>query len=531
MRVRGESSESTLANTARVRRKRKLYATVAAGFVAFVMLLVLVFEAGAKQASGIAMLVLIGSIIAAMIRPVCGLYAIVFFTLVGDSETSQWFPFVKNMSSAESLLYVANPLVISPLEMLVGVTFVMWLIDVLADRRRIITVNLVWATAAFTVFVALGFMYGISNGGDIRIALFEGRALFLLLPVFVLILNLCDERHVRALTWTAFVAIVINALLALLYLFTLPRAQAQVREALGEHSASTHFNAVIILALAFYLYRGGTRIQRNTLLIMLLPVLVTYAIAQRRAAVAGLVVAIALMMLSLFWRNKRTFSVVVPLTVFLGLGYTGAFWNSTSTAGFPAQAVKSVIAPDSVSEEDRSSDVYREIESFDLNYTIRNAPLFGMGFGRPFMRPYPLPDISFFEFHEYIPHNSVLWVWVKTGFGGIGAFFAMIAIAVRAAARSIATDPDPTSASYRMLGAGYVVSFVLFAYVDIAFDPRTMVFLALAFALCTIRPRRAAPPGRPPDDATSAPSPLELRPLRAPVGAGYAGRGVDRLAS
>ena len=82
---------------------------------------------------------------------------------------------------------------------------------------------------------------------------------------------------------------------------------------------------------------------------------------------------------------------------------------------------------------DASSDLYREIENFDLVYTIRAEPLTGVGFGKPFYQPAPLPDISFFVFYRYIPHNSVLWIWLKMGFVGFVAMFFVIAAALRAA--------------------------------------------------------------------------------------------------
>ena len=67
--------------------------------------------------------------------------------------------------------------------------------------------------------------------------------------------------------------------------------------------------------------------------------------------------------------------------------------------------------------------MYRTVENLDINATINAKPLTGLGFGQKFYRPFPLPDISFFLFYEYIPHNSILWIWIKTGVGG---FVAML---------------------------------------------------------------------------------------------------------
>ncbi len=91
------------------------------------------------------------------------------------------------------------------------------------------------------------------------------------------------------------------------------------------------------------------------------------------------------------------------------------------------QAVKTVIAPGQLSLEDQSSDLYRQIEAYDIWYTIRSNELFGVGFGQQFLRPWQLPDISFFVFWEYMPHNSILWIWMKMGIGGFMAMLYLIA--------------------------------------------------------------------------------------------------------
>ena len=95
--------------------------------------------------------------------------------------------------------------------------------------------------------------------------------------------------------------------------------------------------------------------------------------------------------------------------------------------GFGAIAIKSVIAPGALSKEDESSDLYRRIENYDLVYTAHAKPLTGVGFGKPFYRPVPLPDISFDVFYQYIPHNSILWIWLKTGYLGFVALLFVIA--------------------------------------------------------------------------------------------------------
>ena len=236
-------------------------------------------------------------------------------------------------------------------------------------------------------------------------------------------------------------------------------------------------------------------------------------LSQRRAAVIGLGASLILFFVLLFWRQRRTFWKVAPIVLIAVVGYLGVFWNSTSDAAFPAQAVKTVIAPDQVSAEDQSSDLYRQIENFDLHYTIRSSPITGLGFGQKFLRPVPLPDISSFEFYEYIPHNSMLWIWIKMGFAGFVAAFFMFGRSIMlgvAKLKRMRYPPDVLANTGALL---FLVTFAIYTYVDIAWDARNTVFLGFTIAMCTSVVRSSTPDDAPMETAPSSSS-LLLR--RAP---------------
>lgn len=497
-------------NVAAVHRQRAVVGVLAAFVIAVIGFFSLIYTELGEPGSGIAFVVLIFAIAAASVRPILGLYAIVFFGLVGDAETSSWFPFVKNLSSRESLLFLSDKLPLSPLEILVAMTVVFWLIEHFnTPGHTMVRGPLFTSIAVFTGFVAFGFVFGFAAGGDLRIALFEGRAMFIVLPVYSLIVNLCDRRALRSLAWTAVAASFVNALLALNYLSSRSTVQRETAQALGEHSAAIYWNVVFLLAIMLFLYNAGTRAGRFVVLFMCIPTVMAYLASQRRSAVVALVIALGFVALSLWWRNRPRFLAIVPMLVVLTMGYTLAFWNSTSSAAFPAQAIKSIVASDQVSEADRSSDAYRDIENFDINFTIQQAPITGLGFGLPFYRPYPLPDISFFEFYEYIPHNSFMWIWIKTGFGGFLAMLSMLAFAIRAGTRSVLKSRDATDVVLGLLGISIVVMFIIFAFVDIAWTPQNMVLLALGFGLCSQPP--APEPEIEPEATRAELEPLQLR--------------------
>ena len=404
--------------------------------------------------------------------------------LAHATQVAPWYPFNKNLSSPESLLFLSRALTFSPLEVLVAILFTSWTLSRIGNSKPFVAGRQFWAIVAFTVFIVVGYINGIGNGGDLRVGLFEGRALFLVLPIYVVVTNDCDSIRIRRLMWTSVAAIATNALLALRYFNQLPAAQASTMHDLGEHQAAVMIDVVFILVLALFLYRGASRTARVVLTLICVPVAMTFLQAQRRAAVVALIVGVLLVMGSAWWRARRKFLIFGP-ALLIGLGlYAAAFWNSTSSAGFPAQAIKTVIAPQQVSARDASSDVYRQIENVDTNYTIRQNPVLGIGFGQKFYRPIALADISFFEFYQYIPHNSILFIWMKMGFGGFFSMMAMFALAVTSGAAALIKERDPTKASLIMVGVAYVVMFAVFAFVDIAWVPQTMVFLGYALALC-----------------------------------------------
>jgi O-antigen ligase len=240
--------------------------------------------------------------------------------------------------------------------------------------------------------------------------------------------------------------------------------------------------AWLIAALFF----GGTRLRdRMILLIAAVPVSIVFLDAERRAAVVGLVVAGGFIGLMLMARNRSRFMKVFPVLFLLTAVYTAAFWNNESQLGFPAQAIKIIVQPDSSTEADASSNLYRDIENLNLNATIRSNPVLGVGFGQPFLQPIPLPDISFFEFWLYIPHNSILWVWTKVGFVGFVAFLMSFSLAISNGMRAVARIPTNRDAAMMAALVSYIPATFVFAFVDISFDGQTVALLAFAFAAAT----------------------------------------------
>lgn len=443
----------------------------------------------------VAAAVLILLLVAWVVRPIVALHLTVFFVLVSDSVTAAWYPMAKNFSSRESLLYLSDRLTFSPLDVTLAFATACLLVRRVATQVPLVKDPLLRPVLVFTGFVVLGLLYGMARGGDRRIAVFEVRPLLYLPMVYVVAANLCRSAgQYRRLLWTAMGAVLSNTLLSLIYYSGLSHGRQTSLESLGEHGSAVGMNTLFILFIGTCLLRGSSTKSRCVLILMTLPVGWVYFLSNRRAAVVGLLAGLALLSVILFWRQPRTFWRIVPVVAVLVAAYVAAFWNSKSSAAFPAQAIKSVISPNSLSARDQSSDLYRQIENNDLNFTIRQTKLTGVGFGRPFYQPYPLPDLSsFFEFHAYIPHNSVLWIWLQTGFAGFVAMMYLLGRGLMVGASKIRRLGDSEDVMVVATAALFIAMYSVFAYVDIAWDARNMVFLGVALALCANFPVPAAP--------------------------------------
>ncbi|HSB85788.1 MAG TPA: O-antigen ligase family protein [Ilumatobacteraceae bacterium] len=442
--------------------------------------------AGGNAADGfsVAAALLMFLLAAWAVHPLLGLHLTVFATLVADSVTLVWYPMIKNFSSRESILFVYDRLTFSPIDVTLGFAMACLLVRRIATGQPLVRGPLLRPLLTFTGFVLFGFVYGLARGGDSRVAVFEVRPLLYLPMVYLLASNICrDARQFRQLWWTAIAAIFCQSLASLNYYTKLGDDTKATMESLGEHGAAVGMSLLLVLLIAWSAFRGCSKRGRLALVVMTIPVGWVFFLSNRRAAVVGLLAGVIMLSVILFWRQPKTFWKFAPVAALVLVVYTALFWNSTSTGGFPAQAIKSAVAPGSVSTRDQNSDIYRQLENKDLNFTIRQSKLLGTGFGKPFLQPFGLPDISSnFEFHNYIPHNSILWIWLQTGFFGFVAMFYLFARSLMIGAAKIRSLRDGPEVVVVGMAAIFITMYAVFAYVDIAWDARNMVLLGMAFA-------------------------------------------------
>ncbi len=282
----------------------------------------------------------------------------------------------------------------------------------------------VWGSfLLFFGFLLFGFFYGLKNGGDFLVALWEVRALFYLCLMYIIVPQILDtKKQISILFWLFIIGVTIKAIQGVLRFIDLGFTTGGYA-LLTNHEDPVFMVTLFVLLIGFLVFNTG-KWQLRSLLMLLLPLGLGFYVAQRRASYASLMVSLSALVVilpALIRIKFLTYFLPVLLVIII---YGAAFWNNTGTLGRPVQMIKSGIEkPDKETNfQDYSSNLYRAFENYDLSQTIIKKPILGTGFGVKYDQPIPLVRIPF-PLQDYIPHNEIIWVLVKLGATGFFAFW------------------------------------------------------------------------------------------------------------
>jgi hypothetical protein len=279
------------------------------------------------------------------------------------------------------------------------------------------------------------------------------------------------------LLWVALAAVFIKGVHASLHYLLILKGDLGGVESIAQHGAAMHLNTLFVFSLAVWVYRTS-RLKRILIPLTIPFVLLGYIAMQRRAAFVTLAIAVVLVVALLYKEHRRLFWRIAPVFILLAGGYVAAGWNSQSTLAVPAQAIKSVVAAQLASGRDQSSNNYRMLENRNINFTIDQHPLTGIGFGQKFSMMVPLPDISrSFEWWEYITHNSIMWIWMKAGLGGFFSLLCLIGFAVVGGAGVLGCLPRDDLSAVVLTATLYFVMHFIYSCVDMSWDAQSTVYV------------------------------------------------------
>jgi hypothetical protein len=280
----------------------------------------------------------------------------------------------------------------------------------------------------FTLSVGLSIMTGILTGGLYNIALIEARAPIYMGIAYILAVNSKHDFETifsRAM-WVCAICISIKALHAVIRYLGELHGTTIAEVGIGAHEESFFFDAFIFLFLILNISQKEPKL-RNFMAYML-PFVIWMDLAnQRRAATAAFIIVLPVILaysVIAFKKRRAAIFVGTAIVAVLGCLYLAVFWNHAGAIGQPARAIKSEFTPD---PRDLSSNNYRVAEASNLVKTMKSSPLIGYGFGKPFFVIDPMVDLTSIDpLIHYIPHNSLLWVWMRLGSFGFILFWLIV---------------------------------------------------------------------------------------------------------
>jgi hypothetical protein len=370
----------------------------------------------------------------------------------------------------------------NPFEVTIAVIFIAWALRGRRDQRFHFEKGLLYRPImAFIIALIFSLLWGaMQPGGDFTVALWEVRSFALAIIAYFLIgILFTHRRDLDTLTWVILVAALLMGIECIIrYEFFIPGHA--VGDLDYDHEDATLLACALVLSIAMLLL-GSTRRQKIFVLISLpinaLAMMVTY----RRAGEAALAIGMVFLALILLRVNRPLFMKIVPVTALILSLYVGLEWNCTSGAICqPARAISSQFNPD---PRDAASNDYRYIEKFDLVQNIQANPITGVGFGQPFVFYIQLPDLSFWEFWHYTPHNEILWIWTDMGIIGFVVFWWLIASSLYRSGRltqALSAAGDYKARALLAAAACLIVMQMSVSYVDLGFtSDRAMLLFGI----------------------------------------------------
>ncbi len=341
-----------------------------------------------------------------------------------------------------------------------------------------------WAAGSSLAAAVWMWVYGMARGdADVAKSLWQVQHVtYIPIWMFLFLLAFRRPADTAAFGKVMVAAACLKALLAVYIRATVapPPGEATLAYATS-HADSMLFAVAFCSIIAFLIHRRGKRLF---LVAVVLPVLLAGMVANGRRLVwvelaAGVGTIIALTPWS---ATKRAVVRAAVVGSPLALVYAMAGWSSGSPIFAPVHTLRSVV--DSKSDP---STLWRDLENYNLFFTLRHNPVLGTGYGHGYVELIPLPDVSSaYDLYRFLPHNSILGLWAYGGLLGFTALWAMLVVGIFLAARAYqhaTTAPDRAAA---LTSVSIIVVYLVYCYGDLGLGTWTSVFtVAPAFAVAS----------------------------------------------
>ncbi|HEY3256102.1 MAG TPA: O-antigen ligase family protein [Polyangiaceae bacterium] len=345
-----------------------------------------------------------------------------------------------------------------------------------------VLIKLVFVSFAGTLYV---FLSGLLRGGDTSIMLWQmDRVLYLPLVFWLFHIGLrgpADHIAIGKVVLAAATTRAIAATYIIHTVYTPPDENGiiQILPYATTHHDSVLFATAFVILLALAFTRPGKRYLRVVFMIM--PILILGMISNHRRMVWVQVALVPFALYAVTPSNpiKRKVQRMLLMAAPVVAVYCMAGWNSGSGLFKPVQVLRSVV--DSKSD---NSTLWRDIENFDLITTIKQNPIFGVGYGNPYLEVVALPAVDY-PLEKYLPHNSILGLLSSAGYFGYAAMTLLWVVGAFFAMRSYYATTNAIDRAAAIVSFGVVLVYLIQCWGDLGLGAPSGVFLiapALAVA-------------------------------------------------
>jgi hypothetical protein len=314
--------------------------------------------------------------------------------------------------------------------------------------------------AVLLAIVLVQLVHGLAQGGDPKIALWESRPWLYVALLYVLASQLIRRPSMlRALFWVIVIGTGIKGVQGFVR-FIQFRSLLPRPESILAHEEAYFFAIFTVLTAMLWLFGDKSRLRWWAT--ALLPIVTVANLANNRRtswAILGgcLLVLIVITAVRLPERRRLLVKILIPLTA-VSLVYFPAFWHSNGTFGQPARALRDIVSP---AARDAQSNDYRKVEDANLGINIKATTPFGAGLGVPINYVIPIPNIATIDsLVTYVPHDNILYIWMRLGILGALAFWFWVGASIVAAAR-LARSPDLRLAMFGTLTTCAIVGYLI----------------------------------------------------------------------
>jgi len=316
------------------------------------------------------------------------------------------------------------------------------------------------ARAALVVLVASA-LYGAARGGNVQQTYYQLFGLVVVLCLAIAAARTGSPGMARSLCDIVVAIAVYRALLAVwMYVAVLPERVGPPPLYVTSHGDSVLWAVALVILFSRFIEEPR---RRAAALLLSIGALLGFAMVVNNRRLAWVIVATALAYV--VWVSqgpvrRRLARVGRVLAVPAALYVTAGLLGPQLRVFAPVQALRSVV------QGGDSSSVTRDVENFNLVFTMRNNLPIGTGFGHQYVEVIRGDDItrtasSTFVNYRFLPHNSLLGLVMWMGPVGVALVLLPLLMGVAAALASHRESTDPVIRVYAAVvltaWAGYVL--------------------------------------------------------------------------